>query len=112
MPRDGLVIPDQDLYRQATALARKQGIRWPRNVLRHSFISYRVAQIQDVNRVALEAGNSPAIIFKNYRELVTEEAADEWFGITPPEGWTPPDVPWDRRKRFFDGATPCVDNKT
>ena len=112
VPRDGLVIPDQDLYRQATALARKHGIRWPRNVLRHSFISYRVAQIQDVNRVALEAGNSPAIIFKNYRELVTEEAAEEWFGITPPEGWTPPDVPWDRRKRVFDGAAPCVDNGT
>jgi hypothetical protein len=46
--------------------------------------------IQDANQVALEAGNSPAIIFKHYRELVTEEAAREWFGICPPEGWTPP----------------------
>ena len=97
--RHGRVIPDMDLFRQATALARKLGIRWPRNVLRHSFISYRVAQIQDVNRVALEAGNSPKIIFRHYRELVTEEAAAEWFAITPPQGWTPPTVPWDRRNR-------------
>lgn len=107
--RKGQVIPDIDLFRQATALARKLGVRWPRNVLRHSFISYRVAQVQDVNRVALEAGNSSKIIFRHYRELVTEEAATEWFAIAPPDGWTPPELPWDRRKRVLDGATPCVD---
>ncbi len=108
--QEGMVIPDKDLFRQATALARKQGLRWPRNVLRHSFISYRVAQIQDVNQVALEAGNSPAIIFKHYRELVTEEAAGEWFSISPPDGWTPPEVKWNRRKRALEDGTPCVDN--
>ena len=40
--RKGLVMPDNDLYRQVTALARELTIRWPRNVLRQSFISYRV----------------------------------------------------------------------
>ena len=70
----------------------------------------RVTRIEDVNQVALEAGNSPAIIFKNYRELVTEEAAGEWFGIVPPDGWTPPEVKWNRRKRTFKDADPCVDN--
>lgn len=108
--REGMVIPDKDLFRQATALARKQGLRWPRNVLRHSYISYRVARIQDVNQVALEAGNSPAIIFKHYRELVSEEAAGEWFGITPPEGWTPPEVKWRRLKRKLEAAPSCVDS--
>ncbi len=109
--REGKVIPDKDLFRQATALARKRGLRWPRNVLRHSFISYRVAQIQDVNQVALEAGNSPNIIFKHYRELVTEEAAGEWFSIGPPKDWTPPEVKWNRRKRTFQDGNPCVDNE-
>ncbi len=33
--------------------------------------------------VALEAGNSPQMIFKHYRELVTEKAAKAWFAITP-----------------------------
>ncbi|MDP7309455.1 MAG: hypothetical protein QF405_17560, partial [Roseibacillus sp.] len=106
-----MVIQDKDLFRQATALARKQGLRWPRNVLRHSFISYRVAQIQDVNQVALEAGNSPNIIFKHYRELVTEETAGEWFSIGPPKDWTPPEVKWNRRKRTFQDGNPCVDNE-
>lgn len=43
---------------------------WKKNALRHSFISYRVAAIQSVAQVALEAGNSPQMIFRHYRELV------------------------------------------
>ena len=60
---------------------RKVG--WQRNALRHSFISYRVAEIQDVPKVALEAGNSPQIIFQHYRELVQPKEAKAWFGIEP-----------------------------
>src|SRR5439155_24355194 len=54
---------------------------WRQNALRHSFISYRLADAQDVNRVALEAGNSPQIIFRHYRELATPEQARSWFAI-------------------------------
>jgi len=58
-------------------------VEWKKNALRHSFISYRVADIQDVNQVALECGNSPAVIFKHYRELVRPGEAKKWFGIQP-----------------------------
>lgn len=58
-------------------------VEWKQNALRHSFISYRLAELQDVNRVALEAGNSPSIIFKHYRELATPEQAKAWFSIIP-----------------------------
>ncbi len=54
---------------------------WRHNALRHSFISYRVADIQNVAQVALEAGNSPQMVFKNYRQLVTSAAAKAWFAI-------------------------------
>jgi integrase len=60
---------------------RFQRFTWKQNALRHSFITYRVADIQDVNRVALEAGNSPQMIFKHYRELATPEQAATWFSI-------------------------------
>ena len=40
-------------------------------------------EIQDVNRVALEAGNSPQMIFRYYRELATPEQARTWFSIAP-----------------------------
>ncbi len=56
---------------------------WKHNALRHSFISYRVADIQNVAQVALEAGNSPQMIFKHYRELVRPDAAKAWFGLMP-----------------------------
>lgn len=58
-------------------------VKWRRNGLRHSFISYRVAEIQNVPQVALEAGNSPKIIFSNYRELVKPADAVKWFAIEP-----------------------------
>ena len=42
--------------------AQRAGVEWKRNALRHSFISYRLAIINDVPKVAYEAGNSPRII--------------------------------------------------
>jgi integrase len=100
LPREGMIVPDEDRFRQATAYAKNLELSWPHNVLRHSYISYRLARLQNANQVALEAGNSPTIIFKHYRELVSREAAEEWFAITPPEGWTPPRRNVCRRKRL------------
>jgi integrase len=64
-------------------VAAQAGVKWKQNVLRHSFISYRLAEIQDVNRVALEAGNSPQMIFRHYRELATPEQGKTWFATAP-----------------------------
>ena len=58
--------------------------RWKRNALLHSFRSYRLAVTHDAVRTALEAGNSPTIIFRYYRELVIENEAKAWFGVMPP----------------------------
>ena len=73
---------------------------WRQNALRHSFISYRVAMTGDVARTALEAGNSSAMIFRHYREIVDEEAAKTWFSITPLPGWIPKDLPLSIRERL------------
>jgi hypothetical protein len=75
------------------------GIEWPRNVLRHSFITYRIAKVKSADQVALEAGNSASIIFKHYRELATEDAADQWFGIMPKPGQWENAYAFDRKKR-------------
>jgi len=61
----------------------KDTFQWKHNALRHSFISYRVALTQNVDQVALEAGNSPRVIFASYRELVTPEQAKSWFAVAP-----------------------------
>ena len=83
LPRIGKVLHLSDLQRESAALAKAVGIEWPRNVLRHSFISYRIAIVKSAEQVALEAGNSPSIIFKHYRELVSEDVAEKWFSILP-----------------------------
>ena len=58
-------------------------VEWKHNALRHSFCSYRLAKVKSAAEVALEAGNSPQMIFRHYRELVTGKEAEEWFAITP-----------------------------
>ncbi len=70
---DGRVLADLEIWRDVTALAAKLKIEGERNILRDSAISYRVATTQNVNQVALESGNAPAIIFKHYREIVMPE---------------------------------------
>lgn len=75
-----------DRYFEAQKLAAsKAGFAWKANALRHSFISYRLAQVKDIAAVALEAGNSARMIFAHYRELCTDAEAADWFGIRPPE---------------------------
>jgi integrase len=56
---------------------------WPANALRHSYATYRLAQAHDAARVALELGNSPGVLFTNYRELSDEHDAKAWFSIAP-----------------------------
>jgi integrase len=82
---DGLVWQNTKgmFHKTRLRVAAQAGVKWKQNVLRHSFISYRLAEIQDVNRVALEAGNSPQMIFRHYRELATPDQARTWFSIAP-----------------------------
>jgi integrase len=68
---------------QMAAARLCEGFAWQDNGLRHSFISSRLAILEDTARVALEAGNSPQMIFTNYRELVAPEAAKAWFEVKP-----------------------------
>ena len=70
---------------RAIAQAKAAGVEWPNNVLRHSYATYRLAQCQDAARVALEMGNSPQMLFRNYRELADEKDAADWFNIVPSE---------------------------
>ena len=72
-----------DRFERAAARAQ---VKWKRNGFRHSYISYRVAVLKDVPAVALECGNSPQVIFSNYRALATDTEAKAWFAILPPEG--------------------------
>lgn len=80
---EGPIAPFANMWKQLMWLSEAAGIPWKHNGLRHSFVSYRLAQTRNENEVALEAGNSPRMIFQHYRELVTQEDAKRYFGIMP-----------------------------
>ena len=112
----GEIVSFDDVSGALCDVAMKAAIPggWRRNAMRHSFISYRVAKTGDVPRTALEAGNSPEMIFRHYRAVVDPQSADEWFGIMPPDGWMPTGLKHGLRERMRrllaqDGAT-HVDN--
>ena len=98
----GPIIMMKNVSGALTNLGAKAGIEggWRKNALRHSYVSYRVAETGDVARTALEAGNSPEMVFRHYREVVDEEAARKWFSMIPPDGWEPKQLPWPIRERI------------
>ena len=109
-----LTITDASGALGDTAVKAKIPGGWRQNALRHSYISYRVALTGDVARTSLEAGNSPKMIFRHYREIVDDEAAKAWWSINPPEGWQPPWLKPSIRERLKNLSchrdNPCVDN--
>jgi integrase len=80
----GQLVPDAargklDRVRKDAGLAR-----WPKNGLRHSFTSYRLAAIHDAPRVASELGHTtPQLLYSTYRELVRPEEAERYWKIAP-----------------------------
>lgn len=72
-----------ELQEARAATVKAAGVPWKPNALRHSFCSYRLADIQNAAQVALEAGNSPTMVFRHYRELVKPAAAKTYFAIAP-----------------------------
>jgi integrase len=58
---------------------------WPPNGLRHSYASYHLARFENAAELALQLGHTThRLIFEHYRELVTPEAAAQWWAIYPP----------------------------
>ena len=93
---NGRVVNYHEIGSSICIICRRIGFAWKRNALRHSYISYRLAQMPDTARVALECGNSPDVIFKHYRELVTPDQAKEWFSLMPYAGY-PANAPYYKR---------------
>ena len=79
----GPVCPFANLAIVFARTAKRAGIAWKRNGLRHSFISYRVALIKNVAQVAFEAGNSPVMVHRHYLKCVSETLAKHWFDLQP-----------------------------
>lgn len=82
-PVCAISTPSNSLTRAKKKAGIPSGRDETRNTLRKSFISYRLALTKNIGQVAEEAGNSPAIIKKNYRKPIPQEEAKRWFNIWP-----------------------------
>jgi integrase len=58
-------------------------VKYKRNALRHSFGSYRMETVKNAGQVALEMGNSAAIVMKHYFDIAEARAAREYWNIRP-----------------------------
>lgn len=76
-------LPLGDVNTKRWKLTSALPFPWPSNVTRHSFVSYHLAHFQSAAKTALEAGHTEQILFNHYRELVTPEAATEFWAIRP-----------------------------
>lgn len=80
----GAVVP-VNARKKLDAVRKAAGVTsWPKNGLRHSFASYRLAAIHDAPRVATELGhNTSHMLYSTYRELVLPEEAERYWQIAP-----------------------------
>ena len=84
---NGPVAPLPAAYRyQLDAYRKAIGFEWKDNGPRHSFISYLMASRADAAYVANQAGNSPTVVHKHYKALVSKREADAYFRIAPDAG--------------------------
>ena len=58
-------------------------VDYPHNGIRHSYGSYHYELHRNEQLTASEMGNSPAVIFRHYRDLVSPADAKQYFSITP-----------------------------
>jgi len=58
-------------------------LRWGQDIMRHTFGSYRQAVIKNINQLCEEMGNTPHIARAHYLDPPDEEAAAEFWAITP-----------------------------
>lgn len=88
-PKSGRIVPGPPTAWQTKRLGeqldeefeREEG--WPKNCLRHSYATYRIAETQDFPRVSKEMDNSVAMLKRHYDGIVTEGDAAPFWGITP-----------------------------
>lgn len=79
----GGVLPLRTVNDKFRVIPPLAGVPWPKNAPRHSFVSYHLASWNNAGKTALEAGHTEQILFSNYREIVTPEAAQAFWNIRP-----------------------------
>ncbi len=81
-------VEDSYTYR-LSQVAAAANVDLPKNVLRHTAITYRDALTGDLAGTAAWAGNSPVVIEENYRGAATKDDAVKFYALKPAAVATP-----------------------
>ena len=66
------------------AVRKTAKVEWSKDVMRHSFGSYLLAQNEDAPKTAMQMGHSGVdVLFNHYRNLVKKSAAQDYWNILP-----------------------------
>ena len=82
-PKTGRIVPNVNMTPRQFRIAAAAGLKWKHNASRHSFGSYRMAEIKNAYHVAEEMGNTPAMVKKHYFQAVTKAEAARFWAIRP-----------------------------
>lgn len=82
---EGRVFHSEDIDRRVRDIAKARGFLWKYDGLRHSFISYRLAEVEDRNKVAFEAGHGVDVQIEHYEGLIEDplDVAKVWAFAIP-----------------------------
>jgi len=76
-------LPVSGVWQRLVAVKRAAEVPFPANAARHCFCSYHLAHLGSAAQAAMQAGHSEAMLFAHYREIVTPESAEVFWGIRP-----------------------------
>jgi hypothetical protein len=76
-------IFDRDFRKPLARVCKAARVTYKRNALRHSFGAYRMEMVKNAGQVALEMGNSAAIVMKHYFDIVEARVTKEYWNIRP-----------------------------
>ena len=89
----GLVTSPKNFQKKRQAIHTEMGFRangkndgaesWPQDITRHSFCSYWLAKNQNRAELAEISGNSPSMIKKHYKRIVTSADTDAFWQVLP-----------------------------
>lgn len=106
-PAGRIGVPYSVYRRRAEEIMEAAAIaHWPRNGLRHTFASAHFAKYEDAAKTAKELGHmSPALLYDHYRNLVSKQDAEKFWGLLPtPPSELPVPAPRVRKKKAAAAA--------
>lgn len=77
-----LIRPLVNIRKRMESLRVEVGLsRWPRNCMRHTAASHWLNRLQSAEATSLHLGNSPIMLHRHYKALVTRDESKEFFSL-------------------------------